>query len=44
MTVRSACAQVAYVAVNNTFGDNRLKSTPLPIALARALETGAKPA
>jgi Fe-S-cluster containining protein len=39
MTVRSACAQVAYVAVNNAFGDNRLKATPLPIALARALET-----
>jgi hypothetical protein len=38
MTMRSACAQVAYVAVNNTFGDNRLKATPLPIALARVLE------
>jgi Fe-S-cluster containining protein len=43
MTVRSACAQVAYVAVNNTFGDNRAKATPLPIALERALDMGAKP-
>ena len=42
MTMRSACAQVAYVAVNNTFGDNRVKATPLPIALARALEMGPK--
>jgi Fe-S-cluster containining protein len=42
MTMRSACAQVAYVAVNNTFGDNRAKATPLPIALARALEMGPK--
>jgi Fe-S-cluster containining protein len=42
MTVRSACAQVAYVAVNNTFGDNRVRATPLPIALARALEMGPK--
>jgi hypothetical protein len=42
MTVRSACAEVAYVAVNNTFGDNRVKATPLPIALARALEMGIK--
>ncbi len=37
MTVRSACAQVANVAVNNRFGDSRLKATPLPIALAKAL-------
>jgi Fe-S-cluster containining protein len=43
MTMRSACAEVAYVAVNNTFGDNRVKGTPLPIALARVLETGPKP-
>jgi Fe-S-cluster containining protein len=42
MTMRSACAEVAYVAVNNTFGDNRVKATPLPIALARALEMGRK--
>jgi Fe-S-cluster containining protein len=42
MTVRSAYAQVAYVAVNDTFGDQRLKATPLPIALARALELGVK--
>jgi Fe-S-cluster containining protein len=44
MTIRSAYAQVAYVAVNNTFGDNRLKATPLPIALAEALEMEPKPA
>jgi Fe-S-cluster containining protein len=42
MTMRSAYAQVAYVAVKNTFGDNRVKATPLPIALARALEMGPK--
>jgi Fe-S-cluster containining protein len=42
MTMRSACAQVAYVAVTNTFGDNRVKATPLPVALARALELGSK--
>jgi Fe-S-cluster containining protein len=42
MTMRGAYAQVAYVAVNNTFGDNHVTATPLPIALARALEMGPK--
>ena len=43
MTIRSAYAQVAYAAVNNTFGDDRRNATPLPIALAAALDMGPKP-